>query len=267
VNTTSVLFDRFDDPLRSGFRIGGGVWFREGGVWGMDASYWILESHSDTFTAGGNGNPNISRPFFSVTEGKPRAEIVAFPFPPVGGVGGLGAANGFVSVREYQNLWGTEIDLRRKLCCGPRGWLDLQLGYRHFSLSEGLDITENIQPLGVTGAPLGTNIVSDRFHTTNQFNGAQIGLAGQWRFLPRWTLNSNVRVALGENHEVVDIQGNQIFNIPPIAPVVQPGGILALGSNIGTRSADRFAVVPEMRPAARGVAVTCDTTFDEHGGN
>jgi hypothetical protein len=244
--STGVLFNGFNNNALSGVRVGGGFWFHECGNWGMDTSYWSLLPHSQTFTAGGNGNPNIGRPFFSVTDGTQKAEIVAFPFPPVGSANGLGAADGTISVREYQNLWGAEIDLRRKLCCGPNGWVDLLMGYRHFSLSEGIDVTENIVPLDVNGNPFGTNVVSDRFHTTNKFNGAQVGLAGQWNFLPRWSLTTNARVALGDVHQVVDIQGNQIFNIPPIPGSIQQGGLLALPSSIGSRSTDRFAVMPEI---------------------
>jgi hypothetical protein len=48
-NTTSVLFNGFDDPLRSGFRIGGGFWFHEGGNWGIDTSFWGLTPQSSSF--------------------------------------------------------------------------------------------------------------------------------------------------------------------------------------------------------------------------
>jgi hypothetical protein len=238
--TTSVLFDRFDDPWRSGFRVSGGYWFHKDGCWGIDASFWSLGSWTQSFVAGGNGNAIIARPLTDITTGTPvpSAELVAYP----------GVVNGAVSVTSRHELWGAEADLRRKLWCGPNGFLDALVGYRHFWLSEGLNITESLTPLAADGVtPLGTNIVSDRFSTSNNFNGLQLGLAGEWRaFQTRWTLAGSVRVGLGDMHQVVDIQGNQFFNIPPVPPSVQNGGILALPTNIGHRSADRFAVIPEV---------------------
>jgi hypothetical protein len=96
--------------------------------------------------------------------------------------------------------------------------------------------------------PIGTNILlTDRFHTTNTFNAPQIGFAGQWNFAPRWYLAGNVKVAMGMVHETIDIQGATIFNVPGAGPpVTRLGGLLALPSNIGSRSADRFAVMPEV---------------------
>jgi len=237
--TTTTLLDRFDDPWRSGFRVSGGFWFHRDGCWGVDASFWSLGSWTQSFTAGGTGNPIIARPFNDVgpVNPGPGAELVAFP----------GLVNGAVNVTSHHNLWGAEVDLRRKLCCGPNGFLDALVGYRHFWLSEGVNITEDLTPLGAGGAALGTNIVSDRFSTSNRFEGAQFGLAGEWRVHhSRWTLAGSVRVGLGDMHEVVNIEGNQFFNIPPVPPSVQTGGILALPTNIGKRSADRFAVIPEI---------------------
>jgi hypothetical protein len=237
--TTVVAFDRFDDVARSGLRIGGGFWFTQNGCWGLDASYWFLGSQSRTSSLGSTGNPIIARPFTEVgpIAPGPNAELVAFP----------GLVNGTVSVSQRQQLWGLDANLRRKLCCGPYGWLDLQLGYRHFYLSEGLDVTENLTLVPPLGTPTGTNIlVSDRFHTSNSFNAPQVGLAWQWNFLQRWNVGTDVKVGLGVNHEVVDIHGNTIFTIPGVATTPQVGGLLTLPTNIGRQSHDRFAVMPEV---------------------
>jgi hypothetical protein len=54
------------------------------------------------------------------------------------------------------------------------------------------------------------------------------------------------KLALGATHQTLDINGGQTFTnvATPIDP--RPGGLLALSSNIGHFSRDRFAVVPEV---------------------
>jgi hypothetical protein len=227
---TAAVFSGFEDLVRSGWRVSGGMWFSPGCCWGLDASYWQLASSSRTFTLAGDGNPLIARPFNSATGPYvgPDRELVAFP----------NLVTGSVSVNQTQQMWGLEANFRRNLFCGCNGSLDLVFGYRRFNLSEGLFITEN---LSVLNTP---EIVSDRFHASNTFDAPQIGVAGEWRLAHSWSLAASTRVAFGVNHEVVDIGGNTIFFVPQ--PVVGLGGLLALPSNIGSRSASRFAVMPEV---------------------
>jgi hypothetical protein len=233
---TVVLFDRFNDPIRSGMRIGGGFWFHEDGCWGADVNYWFLSTQNQTAAFGNNGDPNIGRPFFDVTDGTPKAEIVSF----------AGAVVGTVNVHQTQQIWGFEANLRRKLTSGAWGWLDLQLGYRHFTLNEGLQIDENLLAANPAPAPPTHILVDDRFRTANSYNGAQIGLASEWRFAPRWTLNSGVRVSMGVVSQTVDIAGATVIDIPGFGSFAGPGGLLTQPSNIGMRSVNRFAVMPEL---------------------
>ena len=53
-------------------------------------------------------------------------------------------------------------------------------------------------------------------------------------------------VALGSTHEEIDIQGSTVITPPAGTPTSLPGGLLALPTNIGQFSRDRFAVVPEV---------------------
>ena len=52
-------------------------------------------------------------------------------------------------------------------------------------------------------------------------------------------------VALGDNHEVVNISGATTVTVPGVAPVTSVGGLLALPSNIGRFSKDKVEVIPE----------------------
>src|SRR5690606_2770027 len=115
---------------------------------------------------------------------------------------------------------------------GPRGFsrLDFLAGYRFMGLNESLIIREDLTTLT---APAGRFQIFDSFETTNQFNGGEIGFIweGGWR---RWTLEFLSKVALGNVHQTVEINGGTTFS-----PLTSPqqsftGGLLAQTSNIGT---------------------------------
>jgi Putative beta barrel porin-7 (BBP7) len=236
--TTTVAFDRFDNPARSGMRIGGGAWFTQDCVWGMDASYWFLAPFSRADAFSGNAATQVFRPITSAALAPggagfigPTAQFVSIP----------GLLNGTATVGETQDIWGLEANLRRRLCCGPNGWVDFLVGYRHFSMNESLNISENLMPLGPGGIPATTILIADRFATSNNFNAPQVGVAGQWQFAPRWSIWGSFRVATGVNDETVRIAGSSV-----LGGTVFNGGILALPTNIGTHARDRFAVMPEL---------------------
>jgi hypothetical protein len=83
--------------------------------------------------------------------------------------------------------------------------------------------------------------IQDLFDTENQFHGGEIGLLweGQrWR----WSLEVLGKIALGNSRQTVQISGSTVTSP---GPSVEPGGLLALPTNIGTYTQDKFAVVPE----------------------
>src|SRR5262249_41491698 len=61
----------------------------------------------------------------------------------------------------------------------------------------------------------------------------------------RWFVNLRGKVALGDNHETVNIVGGQTVTAPGGAVSQFRGGLLALPSNMGHFTRDHFAVVPE----------------------
>jgi putative beta barrel porin BBP7 len=87
--------------------------------------------------------------------------------------------------------------------------------------------------------------VIDQFRTTNDFHGADVGLAAEFRRGP-WVLEGLAKVALGANLGAVDISGATTVTVPGFAPQTSAGGLLALSSNSGHFDRNRFAVVPEL---------------------
>jgi hypothetical protein len=249
LGNSAILYDRIDNNPRSGGRFGLGFWFPNHDCWGMDANFFALGNRSGSFTASGTGLPGsafIARPIFNPLVPGEEALIVAGNGVPVG-VGAVANIAGSITINDYSKIWGMDANLRRKLHCGPNGWIDGLVGYRYFSLSEGIDIIDNenfFDP--ATGAGI-TNIrVNDSFHTRNTFNGPQLGLTGERRIGQRWFLAGSAKVALGAMRETVDTQGFTTFSPTGLGTTVQPGGILALPTNSGHFSQTRFAVIPEV---------------------
>src|SRR5437867_2791123 len=53
-------------------------------------------------------------------------------------------------------------------------------------------------------------------------------------------------MALGGTHQVSDVLGQPLLAGSVVTPLLLPGPLLALPSNIGRQSANRITVVPEM---------------------
>jgi hypothetical protein len=236
------------DPF-SGGRFTAGYWLDCGQTKGIEASYFFLGSRSNNFTSNSSGvpgSPVLARPFFDVSSGLPNSELIAFP----------GLASGAVGVHSTTRLQGPEANLICNLCCScgdcsdccqpARGYrVDLIGGFRYLDLREGLGVVENSQVLPASPAFAGDNISAfDQFDTRNQFYGGQLGVRAEVR---RNRLFANVtgKVALGDTHETVDINGATRITTPGGPAIVRPGGLLALPSNSGRFSRDEFSVVPE----------------------
>lgn len=238
---------RIDENPRAGWRIRGGVWLDDDRTCGLEAEFFMLETNGARFGAGSDGSTILARPFFNAITGAPGAQLIAFPGLLAGAVGVDSMTTGLLGA----GIWG-----RQRWCCwdwscpcGPTdtGRLDGLLGYRFFRFSDRLGITENLVTTApVANIPLGTQIgVTDQFSASNQFHGLDLGLTGERRRGP-WVINTVARLGLGWNLSEVDITGARAVTVPGFPTNVQPGGLLALQSNIGTHRHNEFTVLPEL---------------------
>ncbi|MFL5342699.1 MAG: BBP7 family outer membrane beta-barrel protein [Gemmataceae bacterium] len=238
----------------SGGRFTIGFWLNCRQTIGIEADYFFLGDHSSDFTAtstGAAGTVVLARPFLDASTGLQNIELVAFP----------GLVGGTINVNTASRIQSPEANLIFNLCCscpqarcdccdccGPVGGyrIDLIGGFRYLDLRERLSIVESL--LVSPNAPVfpGDTIVAiDQFDTRNQFYGPQIGARAEvWR--NRWFVNVMGKVAMGVNHQTVDISGSTTVTTPAGAVTVLPGGLLALPSNIGHYERNRFSVVPEL---------------------
>jgi hypothetical protein len=241
----SIGGQRLNNDFRNGLRVGSGIWLDDGRTFGLEGDFLFLGQSRERFVAGSDGSQILARPFFNSSTGLPDAQLVSFP----------GLTAGTVAADSTSNLIGGGVNLLHNLCCDPCGRMDLLVGYRYLNLRDDLRITEDLTGLGGAGVPAGTRfLISDRFRASNDFHGAVIGANAERGFGP-WFVGVRASAALGVVHEVVTVDGTTSITPPGGAAAVYPGGLLALPTNIGRFSRDRFAVVPEVRLRA-GCQVT-----------
>jgi hypothetical protein len=235
--TTTVLFGgSINNEERSGGRFTAGYWLDSCQTKGIEGSVFFLGQRSVRFSANSNQFPVLARPFFNLNSGTEFSELTASP----------GLFTGNIAVNSHSRLWRAEANLRGNLCQSCCYRLDLLAGFRYVQLDEGVAIMEDTRAL--PDAPLfpGSRFqLLDSFGTRNQFYGGQVGAAAEYRRGP-WFVDLRGKVALGGVHQSIDIDGGQVRVLPTGEVLTFKGGLLALPTNIGHFTRDRFAVVPEI---------------------
>lgn len=249
------------DGSRDGLRFQAGMWFNDYQDLAIEGDLFFFETASTGFSATGeNGIPIIARPFFNMVPvdgvGDPLppaedAELVSFP----------GVVDGTVSVNARSEFSGAGLRLRAAICCkeigaacnscnpcGPAvsptsvSRIDVIGGYRYLNLDERILIREDLNSLLSTDP--GSFDISDRFDTSNEFHGADIGFIWEWEST-KWSLELLSKLAIGNTHQKVNIAGETTVSNGG-ASFTEEGGLLALRSNSGTYRRDVFTVVPEI---------------------
>lgn len=228
----TVLFDgnTLNNAARSGLRLNGGFWCPWCPDFGLEANYFFLGRRSESFNFA-SGGEKIARPFFDVVNNQNFRQPVNF----------AGLRNDSSARVDFDNsLWGVGGNVRQKFWCCGWGHLDLLYGYRHVQYEENLAITEYL--FNGAGNP---QTIQDRFETRNRFHGFDMGFDAECRLCWRFWLGCKAKVALGNMHQVVGING---YTNPVTfgGTDLGNGGLLALPTNIGNYSRNRFAVIPEM---------------------
>lgn len=228
----------------SGLNFTIGRWLNSDQTFGIEGSIFYLEESSAIFVANSDvgGNPLLARPIVNAQTGDETSILISAPDRFAGGV----------TVTGTSQLWGAEANFLAGLLKEGTTGIDLLVGYRYLGMDEDLDIRSQSRVLaggvsGFGGAPVlapNSLAIRDTFTTVNHFNGGQIGARGT---LERGPLRVDVtgKVAFGAVHQEVRIAGFTTLVTPAGVAGTLPGGVLALPTNIGTRSNTDFSVVPE----------------------
>jgi Putative beta barrel porin-7 (BBP7) len=254
--STQILYGNQSilDGMRSGARARVGVWLGPNGCNALEGEYFGLGDIHNRFVATSPGNPALGRPFFDADPNplladRFRSEIVALPNNVAGtvAVDSLGRFTG-VGARFRRNLMCEQTCCDDWCGCPVQGMrkVDGIFGWRYVKFDEELNIQENLQTLpgNALRQPVGTFQVNDRFHTFNNFNGVDFGVLWQGR-RGCWSLDLTTKISLGVMHQRAIIFGQTMRTPQGQATETATGGLLAQTTNIGDRSRDVFAVVPE----------------------
>lgn len=230
----------------SGARFTAGLVIDDCGDKAIEVGGFFLGQRSNEAFLSSAQVPFLARPFFAANPGPspnlPREfiEIVSLP----------GVQAGSVRISSPTQFGGLNANLTCKLCCDCDYRVNALIGGRYLSLRERLTITEDnqISPNVVlpedSGFRPGDRVVtSDSFATRNTFYGLDMGLSGRW-YHGKFDVDGFAKLAVGTTRQTVEINGSQtIFRNGQTLRF--DGGLLALPSNIGRESRDRFSVVPE----------------------
>jgi hypothetical protein len=258
---TTILYGNqtVGNDMRSGVRVTLGAWLDQCHIWSLEADYLSLGERTNEYSQSSTGDPVLGRPYYDVYDGYQSAQLVAFTDQVAGTVS--------VAVSSYFQSSG--LLLGRNLCscdtcapCCPReksceqGCCDLPLtygcrtdllvGFRYYKLSDRVGIGENLLVTQPDSPDLGsTFVIQDNFETQNQFFGSEIGLRTQI-YRGRWSADIMTKIAMGNNHQIIKINGTTDYT--PLGGTTQSysSGILATGSNTGIFTRDTLALIPHL---------------------
>jgi hypothetical protein len=236
---TSVLFDgdSSNAGAQSGGRITLGYWFVPCEWNGIGASYLNLSKQSNRFSADSDTTPVLARPFFDLQNNSQSALLVAHPNFLQGSV----AADMSLDLQVYDAF------VRGVLVQREHDRLDLLVGYRYGLMHDNFSISQSSRWTKAQGIiPAGTTkSLFDAFDATNEFQGAEIGLAYE-EHIGRWSLEVLMKLGVGNNRSRMAIDGQTLTTVPNVGSATFVGGLLAQSTNIGQYEQNEFAILPEI---------------------
>jgi hypothetical protein len=236
--TTTSLYRVGDatDGAASGARLRFGFWSDSAHTHGWEGSVFGIVNNNAAFAASAGDYPILARPFLNTATGQQDALLLTYP----------GLTSGRIDIRETSRPMGVDLVLHKEICSAcSTGRIYGLIGYRYLRLAENLDITTHqlaLSPIIVAGF---TFDATDRFATTNNFHGLDLGLKGDVVKGP-WMLTWQTKVAIGMAFSKAQINGATTITPALGSSSTQAGGLLAQPSNIGTYRKDRLALAPEL---------------------
>lgn len=227
--------------LQGAGRVSFGTWLGCDNRLGIGASFFALEGKSDGYigTSDATGSPVRARPFFDSADGRMQQAIFTVAAPNL--------FDGVVEAEADNDVLAGEVAARFQISANSRSRFDVIGGYQFARIDDSLTINSQQVALAGSGFPFpqGTELAfQDIFDVKNQFHGGKVGIIGDYCF-GRFSLSMAGKVSFGNMRRTVTIQGQS--SVTDIAGDTSNfnGGLLALGSNLGTLVDDRFSVMPE----------------------
>jgi hypothetical protein len=235
--------DKFNFGMLSGVQTDAGLFLTPDGCVAVQwTTLYVSPGHSRyALASDATGSPIIARPLFNVNSGMNAGLVDSIP----------GSLAGTMLVDARTALFGTECNLTCRWTSTEESHFDLLAGTRFLHLSEDLTMMDQLTPLvpgfltfeGGPANPPNTIVDMDKFRTTNNFYGLQLGgLYGVTR--ERLFLAAYGKAGLGITSQLVNINGSTAL-VSATGRQYAAGGVLALPSNMGQYSRNVLGFVPE----------------------
>jgi hypothetical protein len=243
---TQVIYggDGINFRTLSGMRFETGLWLNADQTVALESGLFTVGGRAARFSAfsDGFGNPVVARPIFNAQLGIEDSYLDSVP----------GTLSGGAIVTSLSQLFSWDINTAVNFTATDQFRWDGLIGFRYLNLFESLRIEDQLFPLannaltflGQPVDPSSSVTDVDRFRTSNNFYGGQLGTRLTWMF-DRWVIGATAKVAMGDSQETAVIRGSTAMFAPNGAVTWIPGGILATTANIGNYHRNAFAVVPE----------------------
>lgn len=235
---SDVLYgdDRAGGDWRSGGRVTFGRVVGPTGDMSINGRFWGMEESAETFVSDSTGSPILARPFIDVFLGND-ALLLAYP-----GV----STDGSIRVQSKSDVFGADAYARDLWIIEDNYTVEFIAGYQFTRIDDQLvigSVHTSIDPQSAT--PVGTIFdLRDSFRTQNEFHGAQLGVATNWK-RGRWNTEVMFKMGLGKMYQTVEIAGRTITTQPNDNPITTQGALLAR-SNIGVYTRDELTFIPEL---------------------
>jgi len=233
---TTILFggQPLESKLQSGGRLEVGHWFADDFAWAVGGFFLGGEEHR--FSASSDGTPILGRPFIDTATGQFATALISFP----------NLFNGSININASSDpLVGAHFNVRERFYADEAIRAEALVGYRFLHYGEAVDIASDFITNEAPALP-GTRLqVNDRFTTSNDFHGGDIGVRVEM-FHQALSLELLGKIAVGNLYRRVHIIGDTTVTAPNQAPVTSEGGLLALSSNIGSYGRSDWVAVPEL---------------------
>jgi|688.fasta_scaffold19945_6 hypothetical protein len=235
-----------NDGMRTGGKFSAGYWLNNAQDIAVEADFFFLQNLTESYNQVSDGSTILARPFNNALDGTPSAVRIAYPGDVSGSISAQAATNGFVGggIGLRQNLTSFQTSNFR---------LDALVGYRAMTFSDKVNIDSsltNINPDNANFVAVGTTInASDRFSSSNTFNGFDTGFAGEYN-TGKFSFQSSFRIALGMTQSNVKVNGSTITSVPGTDSISSVGGLYALSSNIGEIGNKAVSIIPQVNTRA-----------------
>jgi len=220
--------------LQPSGRVSFGAWLDPCKSVGFGGKFFAVDTAKTDYAvaSAGAGDIYLGRPFFNTGGALPLGEVawpVAQPNLPA-------QFAGDVRVAAQNDVMGAEAFVRKAVYRHGQRRVDFLFGYHFNRIDDSFSIDHRSQ----TPNPFA---FQDSFAVENHFHGADIGLMSELTRGP-FTLSLMGKMGMGNMRQTVTISGSNTVTIGGV-PTPNPGGILALPTNIGTYTHDEFSIVPE----------------------